>query len=296
MNQEILKVTIGMCVYNPSSSFSSVISCWIPHLIQGNELLIYDDGSENPINSMISDKINGIRIIRSEKNKGIGYGRNIIYSKAKNDIIMFADADDISRPTRIQISIEKLFNNSKKNHANLVYVSSVKRYETGRVFLERTQDISFEVNELIKRHTNITSESFITPASVLMFSRKEVNTFFDSSFRRLEDIEWLWHINTKMPINLISTEEVLVERYDEIIANKKSIINYESEKKLFDKYSSIIGMRLTKFNVDWSRLKFFYFDRKVVYLVIFSLLFFVKYNIDAFKKTLIGIKRRFKKC
>ena len=296
MNYESHKITIGMCVFNPSSSFSNVISSWRPHLVQGNELLIYDDGSEIPISSIVSDKIKGIRIIRSDANKGIGYGRNVIYSKAKNDIIMFADSDDISDLRRITISLEKFFTYSKENYANLVYATSEKRYETGQIVLERTLDTSLEINELIRRQTNISNESFITPASVLMFSKKEVKTSFDESFRRLEDIEWLWHINTKMPINLISTEEVLVNRYDEIIAHKKSNLNYEAEKKLFKKYSSIIGSRLTNFNLAWSRLKSIYFEKNVIHLLCFLTLFITKYHVYAAKKIYYGIKRRLKKC
>lgn len=296
MNSESHKVTIGMCVYNPASNFLSIISSWRPYLNQGNELLIYDDGSETPVNKIVSNQNDGIRIIRSEENRGIGYGRNVIYSKAENDIIMFADSDDISYPNRIAISLEKFFTNSKINHANLVYVSSVKKYETGQIVLERTCDTSLEVNELIKRQTDISAESFITPASVLMFSRKEVNTFFDESFRRLEDIEWMWHINTKKPINLISTEEVLVERHDQNIARNKINLNYESEKKLFDKYSSIIGIRLTNFNLEWSRIKTLYFQNKKLSVLCYCILFLLKYNLDAFRKIFIGFKRRLKKC
>ena len=296
MNQASHKVTIGICVYNPASSFANVISSWLPHIAQGNELLIYDDGSEPPINTIVSNQIDGIRIIRSGVNKGIGHGRNVIYSKANNDFIMFADADDISHPNRITNSIENFFAHSKKHYANLVYASSEKRYDTGKIVIERTADASFRVNELIKRQTDISGESVITPASVLMFSRREVSTSFDESFRRLEDIEWLWHVNTKMPINLISTEEVLVERYDQYIARKKSNLNYESEKKLFDKYSSIIGIRLTNFNKDWSRIKTTYFENEKLYLLYYCVLFIVKYNLDALRKIFIGVKRRLKKC
>jgi glycosyltransferase involved in cell wall biosynthesis len=296
MNSKSHKVTIGMCVYNPASNFLSIIDSWRPHLTQGNELLIYDDGSETPINKIVSNQNDGIRIIRSEKNKGIGYGRNVIYSKAENDIIMFADSDDISYPNRIAASLEKFFINSKKNHANLVYVSSVKKYETGQVVQERIRDTSLDVNELIKLQTDISAVSFITPASVLMFSRLEVNTFFDESFRRLEDVEWLWHINTKMPINLISTDEILVERYDQIIARNKADLNYESEKKLFDKYSSIIGIRLTGLNLEWSRIKRFYFENKKFHLLCYCLVFILKYNSDAVRKIVTGTKRRLIKC
>ena len=112
----------------------------------------------------------------------------------------------------------------------------------------------------------------------------------------MEDIEWMWHINTKKPINLISTEEVLVERHDQNIARNKINLNYESEKKLFDKYSSIIGIRLTNFNLEWSRIKTLYFQNKKLSVLCYCILFLLKYNLDAFRKIFIGFKRRLKKC
>ena len=291
------KVTIGMCVHDPSAIFTSIVSSWLPILDQGHELLIYDDGSKSPIKNLIqSENTNRIRIIRSELNKGIGHGRQVIYLEAKYDLIAFADADDFSHPERIETSIKKLIANSKINHANLVYASSEKRYETGLIVQEQTTDNSLGINELIKRQTSVSSESFITPASVLMFSRSEVNTAFDVNFHRLEDIEWLWHINTKMPLNLISTDSVLVYRYDEIKSSVKTKHNDVSEIKLFEKYSSIIGGRLTKLNLDWFRLKSMYFMGN--YLALFRLLFvfIMRYKIDGVRKILIGGERRMKKC
>lgn len=296
MNSRDQNITIGICVYNPTLEFSNIISSWSAQLSQGNELLIYDDGSETPTNILTSTNKKGVRIIRSEENKGIGYGRNVIYTQAKNDIIMFADADDISRPDRIAISLANFFSHSKSGYVNLVYATSEKIYTSGITVVERPNNTSFRVNELIERQTNISNESFITPASVLMFSRSEVKTGFDENFRRLEDIEWLWHLNTKMPINLISTKEILVERYDEKFAAKKHHLNHESEIKLFEKYSQIIGCHLTNFNQDWSRLKFIYFERKTLHLLSFSISFLIKYKVDAVRKLLIGAKRRLKKC
>ena len=93
-------------------AFNSVIE----QTVRPTEILIIRDGivPEN-MEKCLSDiekEYNFVRIIRLDKNVGLGIGRQIAVSEAKCDLIATMDADDISVPNRFELEINYLTKNT----------------------------------------------------------------------------------------------------------------------------------------------------------------------------------------
>ena len=110
------EISVLMCVYNPESElgFQQAVCSMIHQTFSDWEMLIYDDGSEKKYQSYITQAEKSdrrIRVIRGEKNHGLAYGLNICLKEAKGRYIARMDADDRSRPERLQ----KLYDFLEKN-------------------------------------------------------------------------------------------------------------------------------------------------------------------------------------
>lgn len=76
------------------------------------ELLVVDDYSEPPATKFLKDvKDRRLRVIRSQEKIGIGKALNLGISAAKGELIARMDADDISRPSRLETQVAFLNRN-----------------------------------------------------------------------------------------------------------------------------------------------------------------------------------------
>lgn len=65
------------------------------------EVIVVDDGSTDATGSLIEKNFRGVRLIR-KPNGGPGSARNLGVEKAKSDVILFTDADDMMLAGRIE--------------------------------------------------------------------------------------------------------------------------------------------------------------------------------------------------
>ena len=79
--------------------------------IEDLELLVVDDGSADNT-AGIAEKIEGVRLIRHEKNKGYGAALKTGFSKANGELIGFLDADGTYPPEYFPKLCEKALNGS----------------------------------------------------------------------------------------------------------------------------------------------------------------------------------------
>ena len=73
------------------------------------EWLIYDDGTDKIAD--LVETINNVRYFYDTKKKTIGYKRNFLNRKAKGDIIVCMDDDDIYPINRVEHAVETLLEN-----------------------------------------------------------------------------------------------------------------------------------------------------------------------------------------
>lgn len=99
-------------VENFKIAFNSVLE----QTVKSSEVIIIRDGlvPENMENylSEIEKKYNFVRVIRLDKNVGLGIGRQIAVNEAKCEFIATMDADDISVPNRFELEINYLTKNT----------------------------------------------------------------------------------------------------------------------------------------------------------------------------------------
>jgi glycosyltransferase involved in cell wall biosynthesis len=79
--------------------------------VEDLELLVVDDGSADNT-AGVAEEINGVRLIRHEKNKGYGAALKTGFSKANGDLIGFLDADGTYPPEYFPMLCEKALNGS----------------------------------------------------------------------------------------------------------------------------------------------------------------------------------------
>ncbi|MGM0588348.1 MAG: glycosyltransferase family 2 protein [Bacteroidota bacterium] len=100
-------LTVLMSVYNGDSYIKSALDSIIDQIYRNFEILIIDDGStDNTLNIIHSYDDPRIRIIENEVNIGLTKSLNKGIRKAKGDFIARMDADDISRPDRLDKQIK----------------------------------------------------------------------------------------------------------------------------------------------------------------------------------------------
>ena len=80
--------------------------------VEDLELLVVDDGSADDT-ARVAEGINGVRLIRHEKNKGYGAALKTGFSKANGELIGFLDADGTYPPEYFPKLCEKALNGSE---------------------------------------------------------------------------------------------------------------------------------------------------------------------------------------
>lgn len=101
------EISILMCVYNPTeeTQLRAAVCSMIQQTFSDWEMLLYDDGSDAVHQQMIQKAASmdpRIRYIRSEKNHGLAYGLNVCLEQTNGRYIARMDADDRSKPERLQ--------------------------------------------------------------------------------------------------------------------------------------------------------------------------------------------------
>ncbi len=101
-----MKISIIIPVYNQKPEyFKQAVESVINQTRKPDEIIIIDDGSDKPIIEDFTSSID-IKIIRNEKNMGIGFSRQRGVEEATGDYIAFLSSDDIWDKDFLKIMIE----------------------------------------------------------------------------------------------------------------------------------------------------------------------------------------------
>jgi glycosyltransferase involved in cell wall biosynthesis len=111
-------VTVAMPCFNRFPLVLKALAALDKQIYRNFELVIYDDGSENPLAETEAFKTLAatlgyrLRVERGSENKGPAYARNRILDAAQGRFVMFHDSDDISEPDRIKVLLQALLGTS----------------------------------------------------------------------------------------------------------------------------------------------------------------------------------------
>lgn len=95
--------------------------------IRGAEVIIVDDGSEDPIKDSLKHFNDlPIKVIRQE-NQGLVFAKNRGLSEAKGEYIQFLDSDDLIHPSKLRIQLDRL----EMEQADVCYCDEAQTILTG---------------------------------------------------------------------------------------------------------------------------------------------------------------------
>lgn len=110
-----IKVSVIMAVYNTKPFLSQAVESVLNQTFQDFEFLIVDDFSTDWSYEILQDyaqKDNRIKLFRNDKNEGISFTRNKLFSLCSTNYVMTQDSDDVSLPDRMQLEYNFLKNNT----------------------------------------------------------------------------------------------------------------------------------------------------------------------------------------
>lgn len=159
--------------------------------LQADEIILVEDGPlpEN-LNSEIEKFVNknkNIKVIKLEKNMGLGEALKIGILHCSNELIARMDTDDISKPNRFKEQI-KIF----KNNPNIDMVGSLidefKEID-GKINITGIRKVP-ETNEEIRKKLKV-SNAFNHPTVMFKKSKVLAAGNYNEKFNKLEDY-YLW--------------------------------------------------------------------------------------------------------
>ena len=118
-------VTIGIPVYRSVDYIRENMISALNQTFQDIEFLIVDDCGQDGTMDIISQiqkshqRGNDIRILKNERNKGVGYSRNRLIDEARGRYLYFMDSDDTIEPNTIQLLYDAII----QNHVQIAYGS-----------------------------------------------------------------------------------------------------------------------------------------------------------------------------
>ena len=86
------EVTFYIPAYNAEKTIEKSINSILNQKLTVDEIIIVDDCSRDNTNEIIK-KYKNIKLLRNDKNMGLGYNRNLAIKNSKNNIIASIDAD-----------------------------------------------------------------------------------------------------------------------------------------------------------------------------------------------------------
>lgn len=129
-------VSILVPFYNVEQYIDRCIQSLIKQTYENIEILLIDDCSPDntlEIAQKYTESDSRIKILRYEKNRGLGGARNYGIEKAKGEYILFVDSDDYIKSNTIEV----LFDKAKKNNLCVLETNYIKEGKTKSDILPR---------------------------------------------------------------------------------------------------------------------------------------------------------------
>ncbi len=209
-----------MSVYNDEVFVEEAIKSVVLQLTEDMEFLIIDDYSSDRTSEIINDfqsQYSNIRIIRNEKNRGLGYSLALGVEQAKGKYIIRIDSDDICLSDRFAKQIQFLEENP---NIDILGGGAIEIDENGKQGLIRAMPLSHE--EIVK---SIWACPFIHPT--VAFKRDKILQAgnYNPQIRRRQDYD-LWFRCAKQGLRFANLSEPLI--YYRFTANsqKKQRLNH----------------------------------------------------------------------
>lgn len=196
------KVSVVIPAYNAMTYLPDTLNSVLQQTFSDFEVLIIDDGSTDHIQAWVAQNITDPRVrLIAQANQGLSAARNTGIANAQGEYVAFLDADDLWEPTKLEVQVRYLDNNSAVGLVyNWIAVIDAQGKPTGKVW---RGDIEGDVLEEVLQRNIIDCPSVLVRRKCF----EEVGVF-DRTLRSVED--WDMWIRIATRYNFGVTREALV--------------------------------------------------------------------------------------
>jgi len=99
---ELLRCSVIIPTYNRAAYLERAIRSVLDQLLEGDELIVVDDGSDDDTPRVLS-AFAGRIIVLQGAHRGAGQARNLGIARARNELVAFLDSDDLWLPNKLQL-------------------------------------------------------------------------------------------------------------------------------------------------------------------------------------------------
>lgn len=257
-----VKVSIIIPTYKREEDINRAIDSVLNQTLKDIEVIVVDDngietedGRRTAIAMKHYQSDSRVIYLQHEVNKNGSAARNTGIREASGEYISFLDDDDVYHPERLQKMCEKM--DKLDSTWGACYTGYVKHQSNGsdQLSAEKVEGDVF-VQALMR-------SLFIGTGSNLFFRRSVIDDigFFDESFRRNQDLEYL--VRALKKYKLAYVDGVLVEKYHDIrTVNVTYEQSLERENNFRDKFSPHLESLTPKnrreveimWDIDWIRM------------------------------------------
>jgi len=190
------RLTILIPTYNRGNLIEQTVSNCFNQSYRDFKIIIYDDASNDNTSAMVRKIINErgkdlIQYYKGDRNRGIGYARNMLLKFLDTEFGMWLDSDDLMTKDRI----EKCISYMDKNPDKEIVYSNIQWF---------TEDKEIRLKDHIKinieKYTkdNWRSLTYNTACATGFFRNSLKNFKFEESLRLGgEDVLWIWQLLQK---------------------------------------------------------------------------------------------------
>lgn len=252
---EKIKVSIIIPVYNNSKYLRDCLNSVLKQTLDNIEIIAIDDYSTDDSFTILKEYQSKyqekIKIIRNNKNMGVGYTRNLGISMSTGKYIGFIDGDDYINPRMY----EDMYNNGEKNNADIVstgilFVKDSKYLDNDLNFMGRSKGYIYNTKIDFERLSNL------SPSSCNKIYKRDIL----NKIRFVEDSMWEDVAFTYSA--LFNSNRVLVMNNWDYFYRKSSLgisfRNYDYNENIYDCFKIVDSLVInTKFSNNYLEYKYY---------------------------------------
>jgi len=192
-------ISVLMPVYNQASFIRMAITSLLCQTHQNWELIIINDGSPDNLNESIADFLQDerIKLLRNEKNEGLGYSLNKGLENSQYDYIAYLPADDIYYKNHLESLLEAISQGFDLAHAGMLCMSGLvfeDRNNFGKKVLHKLDEWSYQLVQVMHKKTSdrwIERSELVTDKLEVMFWDKFLKNHPKTVGTREITCEWV---------------------------------------------------------------------------------------------------------